>query len=163
MKPTATQIVLVYVASISLMLTAFHRRLGLADYWEYVFMSICVVALIGFSLSRKRQKAALAGIAPGGRSKPNRKIMWLGLILIMAPRYRLSYDFPASVSLPHTRSSSRFRSARLFYLSWHISSHGNVARGLTNRAAAMRRFSFMRQVSEFAVLASASGGSALSR
>jgi hypothetical protein len=82
-KPTATQIVLAYVASISLLLTVFHRPLGLADYWEWVFMAVCVVALIGLFSARKRQKTALAGTASGEPPKPNTKIMWLSLVLIM--------------------------------------------------------------------------------
>jgi dolichol kinase len=82
-KPTATQIVLAYVASIFLLLTVFHRPLGLADYWEWLFMAVCVVALIGLFVARKRQKAALAGAASGERPKPNKKIMWLSLVLII--------------------------------------------------------------------------------
>ena len=82
-KPTPTQIVLAYVASIFLLLTVFHRPLGLADYWEWLFMAVCVVALIGLSVARKRQKAARTGAASGERPKPNRKIMWLGLVLII--------------------------------------------------------------------------------
>jgi predicted MFS family arabinose efflux permease len=82
-KPTATQIVLAYVTSISLLLTVFHRPLGLADYWEWAFMAVCVVAGIGLFVARKRQKAALAAAGSGEAPKPSRRIMWLSLILIM--------------------------------------------------------------------------------
>jgi Na+/H+ antiporter NhaD/arsenite permease-like protein len=82
-KPTATQIVLAYVGSIFLLLTVFRRPLGLADYWDWVFMAVCVVALIGLFFARKRQKAALAGTASGERPQPNTKIMWFSLVLII--------------------------------------------------------------------------------
>jgi hypothetical protein len=46
-------------------------------------MAVCVVALIGLSVGRKRQKAAFTGTASEERPKPNRKIMWLSLVFIM--------------------------------------------------------------------------------
>ena len=46
-------------------------------------MAVSVVALIGLFVARKRQKAALSGTASGERPKPNRKIMWLSLVLII--------------------------------------------------------------------------------
>jgi len=82
-KPTATQIVLAYVVSISLLLTVFHRRLGLADDWEWVLMGVCVIASIGFSVSRNRQKTALAGTPPGEPRKPKRKLMWFSIVLVI--------------------------------------------------------------------------------
>jgi dolichol kinase len=82
-KSRATEIVLSYVASICLLLTVFHRPLGLADYWDWVFMAVCLVALIGLFLAHKRQKAALAGTASGEPPKPNRKLLWFSLVLII--------------------------------------------------------------------------------
>jgi Na+/H+ antiporter NhaD/arsenite permease-like protein len=83
MKPTATQIVLSYVVSIFLLLTVFHRRLGLTDNWEWIFMAICVVAGVGLFVARKRQKAAFAGTASEEPPKPKRKIMWFSLVFVV--------------------------------------------------------------------------------
>jgi hypothetical protein len=68
------------------MLVVFHRPLGLADYWQWIFLAVCVVAQTSFFVLRKRQKAALsaAGTLPAAPPRPNRKIMWLSLALIIA-------------------------------------------------------------------------------
>ena len=74
MKPTKTQIPLAYIASISLMLMVFHRRIGLPDYWEWIFGVIWLLGLVAFFLSRRRQKIALSatGAIPSKPSRPNK-------------------------------------------------------------------------------------------
>jgi MYXO-CTERM domain-containing protein len=85
MKPTKTQIALAYIASISLMPMVFHRPIGLADYSELIFGVIWLLALVAFFLLRRRQKAALSvnGATLSKPSRPNKKIMWLSLVLII--------------------------------------------------------------------------------
>ena len=86
MKPTKLQIALAYIGSICLGLTVFHRPLGLADYWEWIFMGICCAAWVSLFVSRRRQKTALsaAGTVTATPPRPNKKIMWLSLVLIIA-------------------------------------------------------------------------------
>ena len=86
MKPTKLQILLAYVASIFLMLTVFHRPLGFADYWEWIFDVACGASWVSFFVLRWRQKAALAPeqTVPAVAPRPNKKIMWLSLVLIVA-------------------------------------------------------------------------------
>jgi hypothetical protein len=106
-KPTKTQIVLAYVASISLMLMVFHRALGLADYWEWVLGAVWVVGSAVFFLSRRRQKAetlSVAGAAPVDSSKPNKKIMWLSLVLIIVASLSSVFWLPyTGVAVSHTQ------------------------------------------------------------
>ncbi|HEV3098851.1 MAG TPA: hypothetical protein VGY75_03975 [Candidatus Udaeobacter sp.] len=85
MKPTIAQGILAYVVSISILLTVFHRPLGFADYWGWIFDAIAAVALISFFILRKRQKTRLSATrsAAAGQPKPNKKIMWLSLALII--------------------------------------------------------------------------------
>jgi hypothetical protein len=68
------------------MLTVFHRPLGFADYWEWIFIAVCCAAWVLFFVSRRRQKAALSatGTLPAPPPRPNKKIMWLSLALIIA-------------------------------------------------------------------------------
>jgi uncharacterized membrane protein len=130
-KPIATQIVLAYVASISLLLTVFRRPLGLAEYWEWVFMTVCVVAGIGLFVGRKRQKAALAATASGEPPKPNRRIMWLSLILIMLTSLSSFLWLPyTGVAVSHTQliviSATTFvLSVTAFFIAWRRSQRSN--------------------------------------
>jgi len=86
-KPTKTQLVFAYVASIALMLTVFHRPLGLADYWEWVFDAICLPAWTAFFALRRKQKARASEpdqiVAPPSVSR-QKNIMRLSLFLIVA-------------------------------------------------------------------------------
>jgi Ca2+/Na+ antiporter len=86
-KPTKTQIVFAYVASISLMLVVFHRPLGLADYWEWVFLVICFAAWITFFALRRKQKARASEpeqiVLPPSLSR-QKNIRRLSLFLIIA-------------------------------------------------------------------------------
>jgi len=123
-KPTATQIVLAYVASISLLVTVFRQPLGLAEYWDWVFMAVCVAAGIGLFVARKRQKAVLAGSSPGERPKPNRKIMWLSLVLITIASVSSFLWLPyTGIAVSHTQlimiSATTFvLSITAFFIAW---------------------------------------------
>src|SRR5438128_6551256 len=88
------------------MLVVFHRPLGLADYWEWVFLAICVVAQTSFFVLRKRQKAALSGTgAPAtSLSEPNKKIIWLSLALIIVTSLSSFFWLPyTGVAVSHTQ------------------------------------------------------------
>ena len=131
MKPNVAQIVLAYVASISLLLTVFRRQLGLAEYWEWVFMAVCVVAGIGLFAARKRQKTALDGTASGELLKPNKRIMWLSLILIMLTSLSSFLWLPyTGVAVSHTQlvmiSVTTFvLSITAFFIAWRRSQRSN--------------------------------------
>jgi len=94
--------------------------------------------------------------------------MWLDLVLIMATSLSSFLWLPCTgITVSHAQlimiSISTFvLSVAAYFIAWKRSERSNKSLEPT-AAAAMRRFSFMRQFSEFAVLASASGGSALSR
>ncbi len=106
MKPTKTQIALAYIASISLVLMVFHRRLGLADYWGWIFGAVWLVGLAAFFLSRKRQKAALSvsGPIPVGLPRPNKKIMWFSLVLIIVASLSSFFWLPyTGVAVSHSQ------------------------------------------------------------
>ena len=106
MKPTKTQIPLAYIASISLMLMVFHRRIGLPDYWEWIFGVIWLLGLVAFFLSRRRQKIALSatGAIPSKPSRPNKKIMWPSLVLIIVASLSSFFWLPyTGVAVSHTQ------------------------------------------------------------
>ena len=131
MKPTATQIIFAYVASISLLLTVFRRQLGLAEYWEWVFMAVCVVAGVGLFAARKRQKAALAGCSPGEWPKPNRKIMWLSFSLVMLTSLSSFLWLPyTGVAVSHAQlvmisATTVVLSMTAFFIAWRRSQRSN--------------------------------------
>jgi hypothetical protein len=104
MKPTKTQIALAYIASLVLMV--FHRRLGLADYWEWILGVVWLLGLVAFFLSRRRQKAALSvtGATASKLSRPNKKIMWLSLVLVIVTSLSSFFWLPyTGVAVSHTQ------------------------------------------------------------
>jgi hypothetical protein len=106
MKPTKTQIALAYIASISLVLMVFHRRLGLADYWEWILGVVWLLGLVAFFLSRRRQKAALSvtEATASKPSRPNKKIMWLSLVLVIVTSLSSFFWLPyTGVAVSHTQ------------------------------------------------------------
>lgn len=106
MKPTKTQIALEYIALISLLLMVFHRPIGLADYSEWIFGVVWLLALVAFFLLRRRQKAALSvtGATPSKPSPPNKKIMWFSLVLIIVTSLSSFVWLPyTGVAVSHTQ------------------------------------------------------------
>ena len=94
-------------------------------------MAVCVVAGIGLFAARKCQKAALAGSSPGERPKPNRKIMWLSLILVMLTSLSSFLWLPyTGVAVSHTQlimiSATTFvLSMTAFFIAWKRSQRSN--------------------------------------
>jgi predicted MFS family arabinose efflux permease len=132
-KPTIPQGVLAYVVSISILLTVFHRALGFADYWEWIFDAIAAVALISFFVLRKRQKTRLSVTrsAAAAWPKPNKKIMWLSLALIILTSLSsflwLPYTGPA---LSHAQLiiisiTTCIFSVAIFFIAWTRSHRSN--------------------------------------
>src|SRR6184192_2359405 len=69
------------------MLTVFHRPLGLADYWEWVFDAICLAAWIAFFALRRKQKARASEpdqIVAAPSVSRQKNIKRLSLFLIIA-------------------------------------------------------------------------------
>jgi hypothetical membrane protein len=82
-KPTPAQIILAYLGLAVLLLGVFHKPVGLNDTvgnaLVFVGMSCSVLCLFLY----RRQKARLDGAASEELPKPNRRITWFSLILIM--------------------------------------------------------------------------------
>jgi hypothetical protein len=133
MKPTKTQIALAYIASISLVLMVFHRRLGLADYWERIFGVVWLVGLVAFFLLRRRQKAALSvtGANPSKPWQPNKKIMWLSLVLVIVTSLSSFFWLPyTGVAVSHTQLimisiTTCILSVTAYLIAWRRSQRSN--------------------------------------
>jgi hypothetical protein len=126
MKPTKAQIAVGYAASISLMLGIFHRPLGLADYWEWIFDGACFVLWIAFFVIRRRHKAALsaAGAGSPSPSRANKKTMWLIFFILAATSLSSFLWLPyTGVVLPPTQLIivsiiSCILSLGVFFIAW---------------------------------------------
>jgi len=111
------------------MLTVFHRPLGLAGYWEWIFDAACGAAWIGFFVSRRRQKAGLAaaGAVPAAALRASKKIMWLSLVLIIATSLSGFFWLPCTgVALPRMQLilvslSTCILSVTIFFIAWRRS------------------------------------------
>jgi hypothetical protein len=82
-KPTPAQIILAYIGLAVLLLGVFHKPVGLNDTVgnALVFAGMSCSVLCFFLY--RRQKARLDGTAFGEPPKPNRRMMWFSLILVM--------------------------------------------------------------------------------
>jgi amino acid transporter len=130
-KPTPAQIILAYLGLAVLLLGVFHKRVGLndtvGDTLVFVGLSCSLLCLFLY----RRHKARLDGAASGEPLKPNRKIMWLSLVLIIVASLSSFFWLPyTGVAVSHTQlimiSATTFvLSITAFFIGWRRSQRSN--------------------------------------
>jgi hypothetical protein len=89
MRPSKTLIIIAYAASTFLMLAVFHKPLGLADYWETVFLVATTLCWIAFFISRRRQKSSRSTLEemaspPDPARQRNVRLLSLFLLIVVS-------------------------------------------------------------------------------
>jgi hypothetical membrane protein len=130
-KPTPAQIILAYLGLAVLLVGVFHKPVGLNDTvgnaLVFVGMSCSVLCVFLY----RRQKARLDGAASGEPPKPNRRIVWFSLILVMLTSLSSFLWLPyTGIAVSRTQlimiSATTFvLSITAFFIAWRCNQRSN--------------------------------------